>query len=165
LKGTSTLVKTPAPGIAYVNVNIWVGTSGFPVPKNLKTALIGFKVYNSWIKTNGLSSSDVKLVKWDGSQWIQLETRYMGKSDEFTFYEATTYSFSSFAIVAKVSGTIPAETTQISQPTTAPTASPIVSVKPVESKTGTYILIAIGIIVVLIIAAEMYLIRKKKENK
>jgi len=162
LKDTSTLVKTPAPGIAYVNVNIWVGTSGFAVPRNIKTAVIGFKVDNSWIKTNGLSSSDVKLVKWDGIQWIQLETRYMGKSDEFTFYEATTNSFSPFAIVAKVPGTIPAETTQISQPITTPTAAPTGMEKPTPGA-GIYILIAIGIILAVIIAIRLDLLNKIKE--
>lgn len=38
LKNTSTLVKTPATGLVYMNMNIWVGTSGFAVPKNIKTA-------------------------------------------------------------------------------------------------------------------------------
>ncbi len=164
LKGTSTLVKTQAPGIVYKNMNIWVGTSGFAVPKNIKTAVIEFKVDNSWIKNNGLSGSDVKQVKWDGSQWIQLETREIGQSGDFTIYEGTTNSFSPFAIVAKVSGTIPSETTEISQPTTAPTAAPSEPEKPTPSSAGTYIFIAIGIILVLIIAAEIYLIRKKKEN-
>ncbi len=165
LIGTSTLVKTPPPGLVYKNMNIWVETSGFAVAKNIKSAVIGFKVDNSWIKNNGLSSSDVNLVKWDGSQWIQLETKEKGKSGEFTLYEGTTNSFSPFAIVAKVPGTIPSETTQISQPTTVPTAAQSESEKPTPSSAGTYIFIAIGIILVLIVAAEMYLIRKKKENK
>ena len=77
LKSTSTLVKTEAPGTVYKNVNIWVGTSGFATSKNIKDATIGFKVDNSWLTANGLSGSDVILLKWDGSQWIQLETRYM----------------------------------------------------------------------------------------
>lgn len=163
LKDTSTLVKTPAPGIVYKNINIWVGTSGFAVPKNIKTAVIEFKVDNSWIKNNGLSGSDVKLVKWDGSQWIQLETREIGQSGEFILYEGTTNSFSPFAIVAKVSGTIPSETTQISQPTTAPTAPPSGVEKPTPSSAGTYIIIAIGIILAVIIAIRLDLLNKIKE--
>ncbi|MCG2715199.1 MAG: PGF-pre-PGF domain-containing protein [Candidatus Marinimicrobia bacterium] len=165
LRNTSMLVKTQPPGITYVNVNIWVGTSGFAVPKNIKTALIGFKVNDSWIKSNGLSSSDVKLVKWDGSQWIQLETRELEKTDEFTFYEATTNSFSPFAIVAKVPGTIPAETPEVTQqPITTQTPTEV----PTEStaiRAGTYLLIAVGIILIVIIAVEVNMFRKRKENK
>lgn len=161
LRNTSMLVKTPPPGIPYVNVNIWVGTSGFAVPKNIKTALIGFKVYDSWIKSNGLSSSDVKLVKWDGSQWIQLETRELGKTDEFTFYEATTNSFSPFAIVAKVPGTIPAETPEVTQqPIT--TQTPEVPTEPTAIRAGTYFMIAVGIILIVIIAVEVNMFRKLK---
>ena len=163
LRGTSSLVKTQAPGTAYVNVNIWVGTSGFAVSRNIKAALIGFKVHNSWIKTKGVSSSDVKLVKWDGSQWVQLETTAKGMSDEFTLYEATTKAFSPFAIVAKMSGTIPAETTQITQPTTAPTAAPSGLEKPTPYSAGIYILIAIGIILAVIIAIRLDLLNKIKE--
>jgi hypothetical protein len=46
LRNTSTLIKpqTPAQGIVYKNVNIWVGTTGFAVQKNIKIAAIKFKV-------------------------------------------------------------------------------------------------------------------------
>ncbi|MBU4223038.1 MAG: PGF-pre-PGF domain-containing protein, partial [Euryarchaeota archaeon] len=133
LKDTSSLVKADAPGLVFKNMNIWVGTSGFAVPKNIKSAVIGFKVDNSWIKTNGLSSSDVKLVKWDGSQWIQLETREMDKRGEFIFYEATTNSFSPFAIVAKAPEITPGKAPGLTQQpatTQTPTEVPTESIDP-----------------------------------
>ena len=98
LKNTSSLVKTPAPGMVYRNVNIWVGTSGFAVPKNIKYAVIRFKVENSWISISGLSSSDIKMLSWDGREWLQLETAEKTSDSKYTYYEVNTDHFSSFAI-------------------------------------------------------------------
>lgn len=167
LKDTSSLVKTPAPGLVYKNMNIWVGTSGFAVPKNIKTAVIGFKVDNSWIISNGISSSDVKLVKWGGSQWIQLETIEMGNSGEFTLFEAKANSFSPFAIAVNAPeitpSTVPVQTKQ-----------PIITQTITEVPTGTstemaipattYLTIAIAILLILIIAAGVNMMRKRKEK-
>jgi PGF-pre-PGF domain-containing protein len=160
LKDTSSLVKADAPGLVFKNMNIWVGTSGFAVPKNIKNAMIKFRVDNSWITKNAISNKDVKMFRWDGSQWIQLETTEEEKSDEYTFYEATTNSFSPFAIAAKspditptaqITDTKPEITTYLTE-TTEPTGSGEAKNTP----TG------IGIILVFIIVIEVYLIKKKK---
>jgi PGF-pre-PGF domain-containing protein len=58
LRGISSL-SSPAPGTVYKNINILVGKSGFAVPKNIKEAVIKFRVENSWITSNNLASSDV----------------------------------------------------------------------------------------------------------
>jgi PGF-pre-PGF domain-containing protein len=160
LKNTSALVKTPAPGLVYMNVNIWVGTSGFAVPKNIKSATIGFKVDNSWLTANGLSSSDVKLLKWDGSQWIQLETTQNEKSDAFTFFEGKTTSFSPFAISAKVSEITSGQKPEVTQPGTPPTET----TKPPSTSTWTYLFIALAIVLIVIIAVTMNFLKKKKDN-
>ncbi|SNQ59091.1 PGF-pre-PGF domain-containing protein [Candidatus Methanoperedens nitratireducens] len=94
LKGTSNNVKTGAPGTVYKNLNIIVGT------QKIKEAIIKFKVENSWLDKNKPAGSDIRLVKWDGSNWIQLETAEKSKDGAFTHFEAKTGSFSSFAIVA-----------------------------------------------------------------
>jgi len=99
LKDTSTLVKEHASGIVYRNANIWVGTSGFAVSKNIKEAVIRFRVENTWISSNGLSQGDISMFKWDGSKWIKLETIVDGKDSVYSYFEAKTDSFSSFAIV------------------------------------------------------------------
>ncbi len=162
LRDTSSLVKTPAPGLVYKNMNIWIGASGFAVPKNIKSSVIGFKVDNSWIKTNGLSGSDVKLVKWDGSKWIQLETAQKEKSDAYTLYEAKTNSFSPFAISAKVSKITSGQTPQVTQPGTTLTATDI-PVQPEPSKETTNILIVIAIVLIVITAVAIYILKKRNE--
>ncbi len=94
LKGTSKTAGTQAPGTVYKNLNIIVGT------KKIKEAIIKFKIENSWLGNNNLAGSEIRLVKWDGSKWIQLETAEKNKDGAFTHFEAKTGSFSSFAIVA-----------------------------------------------------------------
>ncbi len=120
LKGTSKLVKEPAPGIVYKNVNVWIGT------KRMKEGLIRFKVENSWLDSNSLAGSEVRMVKWDGSQWAQIETAEKTKDDTYTYYEAKTDTFSVFAITGLKGGV------------TVPTATPagVVTETPVKP-TGT----------------------------
>ena len=79
LKSTSTLVKTLPGGLVYKNINIWVGTSGYATPKNIKEASIKFRVDNAWMSANSVTSSDIILVKWNGDSWIELETRVYQK--------------------------------------------------------------------------------------
>jgi PGF-pre-PGF domain-containing protein len=99
LKNTSTLVKTAPEWLVYKNANIWVGSSGYATPKNIKQALIKFRVDNNWMSANGISGRDVELVKWDGSAWIKLETSESATDDTYTYFEAKTQSFSPFAII------------------------------------------------------------------
>jgi len=114
LKDTSTLVKVKPEGLVYKYVNIWVGTSGFATPKNIKEALIKFRIDNAWLSTNGVAASDIILVKWDGTNWINLETKVLSKDDTNTYFEGKTKSFSPFAITARVNGETVSQTSQIS---------------------------------------------------
>jgi PGF-pre-PGF domain-containing protein len=109
LKNTSSLVKNPAPGIVYKNMNIWVGTSGFATPKNIKEAFIKFKVDNNWMSANSITSSDLILKKWNGNSWIDIETRVLSKDDTNTFFEGKTYAFSPFAIAGKMAEVKPTD--------------------------------------------------------
>jgi PGF-pre-PGF domain-containing protein len=127
LKTNSSLVKNIAPGTVYKNVNIWVGTTGFAVPKNIKEGDIEFKVENSWLDSNNLARGDVRMVKWDGSQWIQLETVEKMRNDTYTWFEAKTHSFSPFAITGLKGGVI------------VPTATPpgaVTETQAVPTETG-----------------------------
>ncbi|MCX9009629.1 MAG: PGF-pre-PGF domain-containing protein [Candidatus Methanoperedens sp.] len=122
LKNTSTLVKTPATDVIYKNMNIWVGASGFAVPRNIKSATIAFRVENSWLDRNALASSNIKLVKWDGSKWSQLETIEKIRDGNYTYFEAKTDSFSHFAITGS-SGEVQAKTMRGKEvPVAVPTA-------------------------------------------
>ncbi|MFZ2411667.1 MAG: PGF-pre-PGF domain-containing protein, partial [Candidatus Methanoperedens sp.] len=114
LKGASKLVTIQAPGAVYKNVNVWAGT------KRIKEALIRFRVENSWLGSNSLAGSDVKMVKWDGSQWTQLETTEKTRDDTYTSYEAKTDTFSVFAITGLKGGVIVPTATPAGEVTETP---------------------------------------------
>jgi PGF-pre-PGF domain-containing protein len=113
LRGSSSQVNSPASGNVYKNINIMVGKSGFAVPKNIKEGIIKFRVENSWITSNNLASSDVNMERWDGSKWAQIYTSETNSDATYTYYEAKTDSFSSFAITALKEVVAPTATPEI----------------------------------------------------
>lgn len=146
LRNTSTLVKEASPEIVYKNVNIWVGTAGFAIPKNIKEAIIKFKVKNSWITSNSLKDTEIVMFRWDGTQWVKLETQLKYNDDGFTHYEAKTNAFSPFAIVGLKGIAVPTVTLDAGTPSKpGGTAAPT----PVISKGS----IVTGILVIILAAA------------
>jgi PGF-pre-PGF domain-containing protein len=155
LRGTSSQISISPPGIVYKNINIIVGGPGFAVPKNIKEAVIKFRVENSWIASNNLASSDINMVKWDGSKWAQIDTSEMNKNATYTYYEAKTDSFSAFAITgfkgvvtptAAPEGTV---TETPLKPTATPTA-PIPAQKVIPGFEGIMAIVAVALLVALL---------------
>jgi len=164
LRNTSTLVKNnSAPGLVYKNVNIWVGSSGFATPKNMKQGVVGFRVRNSWLEEKELASGDVRLVKWNGSGWIELDTYEITKGSEHVYYEAVTDSFSPFAIFAFRSD-VPVESVKTpvaAQETQAPEE---IEVKRKETSglNGILLVTAVAMVIIVAILAAFYIREKKK---
>ena len=155
LKGTSTLVNESAPPTVYKNVNIWVGTSGFATPNNIKEATIKFKVENSWLGNAGLKDADIVMFRWDGTKWLPLETLVKKNEGDFTHFEAKTNAFSPFAISAIKGGApVTTPTTQITPTTTTGTATPAITTKaPSTSDRGFMIPL---IIILLLVGVYLY---------
>jgi PGF-pre-PGF domain-containing protein len=150
LRNTSSLVTTPAPGNVYKNVNVWVGTSGFGTSKNIKQAVITFRVENSWISSNNMKSSGIKMVRWDGSKWDQLETLEKTKDSTYIYFEAKSNSFSSFAITGIEKKETLTENAVIIEP---------------EEKTSDFLInwfLIIGVFFAIGLIIEIYLSLKKK---
>lgn len=158
LKGASKNIGTPAPGTVYKNLNIIVGT------KKIKEAIIKFKVENSWLNSNNLEGSDIRLMRWDGSKWEQLETAVISKDATSTYYEAKTYAFSYFTITGLNGVTVPTATPEVMKaPEIIPAETPGIKATPAElpiiSVWMYYLIIAIVII------AVMYFLVIKKRGK
>ncbi|MDO9097895.1 MAG: PGF-pre-PGF domain-containing protein, partial [Candidatus Methanoperedens sp.] len=158
LKGTSKQVTVPAPGNVYKNINILAGT------KRIKEVLIRFKVENSWLTGNNFAGSDVKLVKWDGSKWVQLETSEKTKDVSFTYFEAKTDTFSVFAITGLKGGVIvptatPAGAVTVTETPVKPTGTATAAPTPVPTKKKVP-----GFELVLVAAAfcSVYLFSRKR---
>lgn len=163
LKDTSSLVNVSPDGFVYKNANIWVGTSGFATPKNIKEAIIKFRVNTSWISDNNLASSDIELLRWDGNKWVTLETSEISKDDTFTYFEARTNAFSPFAIIGMKKSTSSSAPQATSQPKITSTASGITPIKtPSEGASPTNFII-IGVVFTMIgIVIAIHL--KRREN-
>src|SRR5665648_404135 len=142
LKDTSKLVTISAPGMVYKNINIWAGT------KQIKEVLIRFRVENSWITDNNFAGSDVKIVRWDDSKWVQLETLVKSKDDAYTFYEAKTDTLSVFSITGLKGEVVPIAT-QVIEITETP-AEPIATPKT-KGMPGLELIMAITMILVVYI--------------
>lgn len=156
LKDTSKLVTSPPPGIVYKNVNIWLGTSGFAVPKNIKEGIIRFRVSNNWFSGEKVNADEVTMLRWNG-KWDAVETEQVNKDANFTYYEAKSSNFSPFAII---SGKVP----EIVPTATAP---PAITPTPALPKLPGMLWLYALIIIVVIAAAAYYLstAAKKKEKK
>lgn len=149
LKGISSLVKEHPPGLLYHYFNIWTNT------RKLKEGFIRFKVENSWITSNNLASRDVKLLRWDGSRWVQLETAEKSKDAAHTYYEARTESFSSFAI----SGV-----KEDAAPTAAPTIETPAATADAEATPPDAPAIPAWITMIVVFAVVYFMVMKKKEE-
>ncbi|MDD3247774.1 MAG: PGF-pre-PGF domain-containing protein [Methanosarcina sp.] len=100
LKEKSTLVTELPSGKVYENTNIWVETEGTASPENIENAIVGFKVEKTWINSNGVDSSSVKLWKFEDGKWIELPTSQTSEDNDYVYYEADTPGFSAFSIMA-----------------------------------------------------------------
>ena len=128
LKGLSKKVPVPAPGTQYLN--IW------PDSKRVKDALIRFRVENSWIASEGLTSETLRMYRWDGTKWNELETRVLSKDASATNYEAKTDAFAYFAITGPKAATGKGTETTAAPTVTAPggTTSAAATAPPVAQQ-------------------------------
>jgi PGF-CTERM protein len=144
-------VNAPPEGLVYKNANIWVGTAGFATPKNIKEALIKFRIDNAWMSAKGVLASDIVLMKWDGKGWIKLETKVLSKDGTNSYFEGKTNSFSPFAIVAK---TAVAPKPTVTTPT--PAGTPTITATPVPTKKAP------GFGIVLALVGLMAIVLRKR---
>ncbi len=98
LKNTSSIVKEPAPGTVYKNLNIWVGNSGFSSPDNFENARISFRVNRTWLSENGISENMIVLYRYSNNTWNALPTTLTGEDEDYFYFTSETPGFSPFAI-------------------------------------------------------------------
>ncbi|NJD51691.1 MAG: PGF-pre-PGF domain-containing protein [Candidatus Methanoperedens sp.] len=130
---------TALSGTVYKNLNVWASS------KNIEEGQIRFRVENTWIANAG---NDLRMVRWDGSKWIDLVTSEIKEDDMYTFYEANTDSFGSFAITTMKAEVVP---TEVVEKTTADLAPVKPSSTPVPKETpGFEAIIAVFAITMLV---------------
>jgi len=117
-------------------------------------------VDNNWLSSENIDAAKIVMMRWDGSQWISLETKHLGKDGNFVYYEAQTNSFSPFAIGGvKTVATPVVTTTAIAKAGASPTAIPLAAIPPTNLN---WILI---IVAVIIIIAGIYYFARLRRNR
>ncbi len=156
LKDLSRLLKEEAPGTVYHYTNIWADT-----PK-IAGALVRFKVENTWLSGNNQESRDIRLLKWDGSVWTPLATVENSSDSTYAYFEASTDSFSQFAISGMTGEAQPAATpaeTGTPSETAAVTVTPgITEMTPGKTQPG----ISVWGSGLILIAVYYFAIRRKR---
>jgi len=109
---------------------------------SLKPSSCKFRVENSWIASEGLTSENLRMYRWDGAKWSELETRVLSKDASATKVAETT---------AAPTTTAPAVT-----PSATATAPPATQ-EPIQF---VYIIILIGVIAVIV---YLYAATQKKK--
>jgi PGF-pre-PGF domain-containing protein len=131
-----------------------------------ETAVSGkivFRIGIDEIKARGFDPNliAVILMKWDGSKWIELPTKFVSSDGKYNYYEAETLSFSYFAAVIKAAPTPTPTPTPTTPPVTTPTPTPTPT--PAPTPAPDYTGIAIAIVAILIIAGiAVYLLKRKR---
>lgn len=113
LKNTSSIVKEPAPGIVYRNVNLWIGNSAFSSLGNFENAQINFRMKKTWITEKGVSENTIALYRYSEGKWSQLPTTLIREDKVYFYFTAETPGFSPFAISSTEKNTKMIEITPI----------------------------------------------------
>ncbi|WP_367343747.1 PGF-pre-PGF domain-containing protein [Methanomethylovorans sp.] len=161
LNNRSKLVNNTPEGSIYKYVNIWVGKSGFATADNIKDAKIRFKVNASWMQTMDVSSSDIRLQRYNGNAWQVLPTTQISNATDYVIFESQTPGFSPFAITAVKKASVPTDTdTEAKMQSIAsenagntPSQEEVVSTGQTESKRSSGWIFVIGIFAVMGIVA------------
>ncbi|AGB48906.1 subtilisin-like serine protease [Methanomethylovorans hollandica DSM 15978] len=98
LNDRSSFAKSNAPGKVYQNVNIWVGKAGFATESNIDDPVIGFKVARTWMASNGVDKTSIRLYRYSSDVWNELPAKITNEDEQYVYYESETPGFSPFAI-------------------------------------------------------------------
>jgi PGF-pre-PGF domain-containing protein len=101
LKAKSILVSGLPSDEVYKFLNIWVGNRGFATEKNIKNAVLCFKVKKSWIHDKKINKSSITLNRYSDMTWSKLPTSLSSEDDNYQYLTAQTPGFSQFAITGK----------------------------------------------------------------
>ena len=65
------------------------------------SARLTFNVEKVWIEQNGLTNEDISLWGYDGSNWLSLETSFIGEDGDYLSFVSDIKSLTTFAISTK----------------------------------------------------------------
>ena len=139
------------------------------VDSDAESLKISFRVTNSWLTDNGLTSGDISLYRYK-SGWNELTTTVLGTDSTYVNYEADTPGFSSFAIGVKSSVEVPEEAPEGEAPEEVPEGEvappePVEAPTPVVAPGKAPVAWIIAAIVIILGIVLIVLYQKKKQQQ
>ena len=128
----------------------------------ISNAKVAFVVNEDWLSQQGKTASDVVLLRQENGDWKEYSARLLSVSDGTMHFESTVPGFSTFAIALK---SVPS-----SQPEGAVTPSPQPGSTPQQESTPTSSSkrktgLIVGIVLIVIAGAVLYLVMQKKKGR
>jgi len=80
---------------------------GTNADENIENAEVGFEVDQDWIAANNINENTLTLQHYVNGAWIDLPTTIIAEDENYVYLEATTPSFSVFAVTGESATTAP----------------------------------------------------------
>lgn len=168
LKDKSGFAGSPAPGVIYRNINIWVGKTGYATGSNIQDPVIGFRVSREWLDDNNIDPSGITLYRYSDDAWSALPTAQTDSDDEYVYFKSDTPGFSPFAISAEKTSTVSSQETEYPQVNAGSAMNENSSLETAaytdDKDTGQSVLPVLLVSVMLAIIALSYVLLRRQQN-
>ncbi len=102
-----------SPVYQYIQINGTIVGSSANIDSLVNNVTYNFSVPQSWVVSQGISSGNIRLFKYDSGVWSSLSTTFTGSNATYYFYSALSNSFSNYA-VGFATGNVISTTTPVS---------------------------------------------------
>jgi PGF-pre-PGF domain-containing protein len=139
LNGQSSLTTGSPSGNVYQFLDIWVQNSSAANVDNIANATVGFKVAKSWIQSNNIDQSSIKLNRYSNGVWNPLSAVLVGDDGTYMYFIAQTPGFSPFAITGNtiLVPTAPLSITKAANPMTYKSVGQKITYTYIVTNSGT----------------------------
>jgi len=166
LSGRPESVLTDAPGKIYQYLEIDAINLNEDILSDVK---IVFNVEKSWIKSNNIDETTIRLNRYVYNSWQPLPTTRLGEDDNFVYFESTTPGFSVFAVTgeeASVVTTVSPTTVQTTppSPTTILTTTTIKEEMISKEESYIWVILLLALILVAILMVKWMPWREKRSS-
>jgi PGF-pre-PGF domain-containing protein len=88
-------------GVLYKYFGIVGTTDAILTAEDIDSARIVFRISMDWMEEENVGVRTVQLLRWTGSEWENLETRYLRADGEFMYFESLTEELGLFVAVGQ----------------------------------------------------------------